>query len=357
MSFSSQKSINPLINSCKSHRVGMRSTSDYSGFGVQLDGRTSENEGYRYAFNGMEKDDEIKGNGNSYTTEFRQYDPRIGRWLTLDPLMMIFPAESPYNAFANNPIFFNDPYGLAPTNEGGPEKVTLKGDDRSYTSEYLPKTAENGQIIEIEFESHKLINTFSSEKQQWNTVMERVNSVTGATELSGGTWQDGWLDEMPQGSISSNQNTSISKTSSTTVEDKVESAQKKTISSPTVEILSKTTTIGGVIATTVETSADDMAKPPKYASKSIPNKKAWAPIAKGFKTAAKVAKFVGNILGGASAAINLGVAASKWKSGDRIGALKSSFKAAGDVALMFVKFGNPVGLAVSIGWAVFSTWW
>ena len=26
---------------------------------------------YRYGFNGMEKDDNIKGEGNSYTTEFR----------------------------------------------------------------------------------------------------------------------------------------------------------------------------------------------------------------------------------------------------------------------------------------------
>jgi len=34
--------------------------------------------GYRYAFNGMEKDDEVKGSGNSYTTEFRQYDSRLG---------------------------------------------------------------------------------------------------------------------------------------------------------------------------------------------------------------------------------------------------------------------------------------
>jgi RHS repeat-associated protein len=67
---------------------------------------------YRYGFNGMEKDDEVKGEGNSYTTEFRQYDPRIGRWLSLDPLMSKFPWMSPYVAFDNNPIYYTDPYGL-----------------------------------------------------------------------------------------------------------------------------------------------------------------------------------------------------------------------------------------------------
>jgi RHS repeat-associated protein len=61
----------------------------------------------------MEKDPEIKGEGNSYTTEFRQYDPRLGRWLSLDPLMTKFPWMSPYVAFDNNPVLYNDPLGLA----------------------------------------------------------------------------------------------------------------------------------------------------------------------------------------------------------------------------------------------------
>jgi RHS repeat-associated protein len=96
----------PYITPC----VGIRSTSDYSPFGVQLDGRTSESEGYRYGFNGMEKDDEVKGEGNSYTTEFRQYDPRLGRWLSLDPRFDL--SMSPYNGIDNNPVKYNDPKGL-----------------------------------------------------------------------------------------------------------------------------------------------------------------------------------------------------------------------------------------------------
>lgn len=84
---------------------------------------------YWYSFNGMEKDDEVKGAGNSYTTPFRQYDPRLGRWLTRDPIVQ--PWQSPYCAFDDNPIYYADPSGLKAGNgdkkEGG--NKTKAGDD------------------------------------------------------------------------------------------------------------------------------------------------------------------------------------------------------------------------------------
>ena len=63
----------------------------------------------RYGFQRQELDDEVKGEGNSYTTEFRQYDPRVGRWLSLDPVT--HHHFSPYNGFDNNPIYYKDPNG------------------------------------------------------------------------------------------------------------------------------------------------------------------------------------------------------------------------------------------------------
>lgn len=75
----------------------------------------------------MESDDEVKGQGNSYTTEYRQYDPRIARWTSLDPEFMNFPWQSPYAAFDNNPIINNDPKGGAAENQtGGPGKRKQK---------------------------------------------------------------------------------------------------------------------------------------------------------------------------------------------------------------------------------------
>ena len=41
---------------------------------------------FRYGFNDMEQDGEIKGDGNSYDFGARMLDPRLGRWLTIDPL-------------------------------------------------------------------------------------------------------------------------------------------------------------------------------------------------------------------------------------------------------------------------------
>ena len=99
--------------------------SDYYPFGLEMEGRTGSSESYRYSFNGMEKDDEVSGGGNSYTTEYRHYDPRLGRWKSLDPLMSKFPHFSPYVAFDNNPIYFVDPYGLS-SEKGDKNKVTYK---------------------------------------------------------------------------------------------------------------------------------------------------------------------------------------------------------------------------------------
>ncbi len=85
------------------------SATDYYPFGFQMPGRVYEGEGYRYGFNSMEKDDEIKGSGNSYTTHFRLLDVRIGRWWSIDPVVHHF--QSPYCTFDNNPIVIRDPSG------------------------------------------------------------------------------------------------------------------------------------------------------------------------------------------------------------------------------------------------------
>jgi hypothetical protein len=62
-------------------RVGIRNSTDYSPFGVELDGRTVSLDGYRYGFQNQEKDDEIKGDGNSINYTFRMHDPRLGSFL------------------------------------------------------------------------------------------------------------------------------------------------------------------------------------------------------------------------------------------------------------------------------------
>jgi RHS repeat-associated protein len=100
---------NIVENTRFSHWVGIRNISDYSPFGVLLPERTVENKFYRYGYQGSESDDEVKGAKNSYTTEYRQLDPRIGRWLSIDPVIQ--PWQSPYCSMDNNPIWLNDVKG------------------------------------------------------------------------------------------------------------------------------------------------------------------------------------------------------------------------------------------------------
>jgi RHS repeat-associated protein len=52
----------------------------------------------------MEKDDELKGSGNSLDYGARMYDSRIGRWFSRDNLEEKYPWLSTYSYTANNPI-------------------------------------------------------------------------------------------------------------------------------------------------------------------------------------------------------------------------------------------------------------
>ena len=86
------------------------SYSDYYPFGSLMPNRHGNADEYRYGFNGMEMDNEVKDNtGAQYNTANRGYDPRIGRWLSLDPVKRHH--ISPYSSMSNNPIARIDPEG------------------------------------------------------------------------------------------------------------------------------------------------------------------------------------------------------------------------------------------------------
>ncbi len=67
--------------------------------------------GYRFGFNGMEKDDEIKGTGNSYDFGLRHYDPRIAKMFSVDPRASEYPWQSAYVYHRNSPILYVDYLG------------------------------------------------------------------------------------------------------------------------------------------------------------------------------------------------------------------------------------------------------
>jgi RHS repeat-associated protein len=67
---------------------------------------------YRYGFNGKENDNEVKGAGNQQDYGMRIYDPRLGRFLSVDPLTYSYPYYSPYHFAGNMPIAAIDLDGL-----------------------------------------------------------------------------------------------------------------------------------------------------------------------------------------------------------------------------------------------------
>ncbi len=84
----------------------------YEPFGSLLPGRNYSSGSYRFGFNGMEKDDEMHGaTGTSYDFGARIYDPRVGRWLSLDPLATKYLHLSPYCFVGNSPVQSIDPNG------------------------------------------------------------------------------------------------------------------------------------------------------------------------------------------------------------------------------------------------------
>jgi RHS repeat-associated protein len=67
---------------------------------------------YRYGFNGKENDNEVKGESNQQDYGMRIYDPRLGRFLSVDPLMPKYPELTPYQFASNRPIEGIDMDGL-----------------------------------------------------------------------------------------------------------------------------------------------------------------------------------------------------------------------------------------------------
>jgi RHS repeat-associated protein len=81
------------------------SAQDYYAFGSQQPNRSyARSSAYRYGFNGKENDNEVKGTGNEQDYGMRIYDPRVGRFLSVDPLTNKYPWWTPYQFAGNMPI-------------------------------------------------------------------------------------------------------------------------------------------------------------------------------------------------------------------------------------------------------------
>lgn len=120
---------------------------------------------YRFTFQGMEQDDEVNGStGTSYTTEFRQYDPRVGRWLSVDPLAATFPYQSPYCAFNNNPLYWVDPTGQGGEVTADKQNKTINVDQKVF----FWKNKEGANNTQVSNQEGLVSTLQGSDQAGWN---------------------------------------------------------------------------------------------------------------------------------------------------------------------------------------------
>lgn len=158
-------------------------TYQYYAFGSPMPGRYGlanlvGQGGYRYGFNGQEKDDDIVGKtGTLCAFEYRIHDARIGRFLSIDPLFKEYPWNSSY-AFAENRVI---------------DGIDLEG--REWESAIGPKGV--GISVNISFSSDKELNLSSEQIDQYkNSINSQLDQTmkksfgenySGKVTFSGGT--------------------------------------------------------------------------------------------------------------------------------------------------------------------------
>ncbi|WP_207512921.1 LamG-like jellyroll fold domain-containing protein [Longitalea luteola] len=96
-----------LIDHYEPHIVNAQ---DYYPFGMMS--RVANGKAYRFGFQGQMTDNEVKGFGNQIDFGFRVYDPRIGKFLSIDPLTPKYPQYSPYHFSSNQPNHARELEGL-----------------------------------------------------------------------------------------------------------------------------------------------------------------------------------------------------------------------------------------------------
>ncbi|WP_439697096.1 RHS repeat-associated core domain-containing protein [Mucilaginibacter sp. AW1-7] len=128
---------------------------EYFAFGALIPKRSFDlGKAYRYGFNGKENDNDIgKGIGNQQDYGMRIYDPRVGRFLSVDPLSPKYPDLTPYQFGSNRPIDGIDLDGLE-----------WQRFDNSYTSTIV-YPLDRDATIEREYQAalHSKMNVMTAE--------------------------------------------------------------------------------------------------------------------------------------------------------------------------------------------------
>jgi RHS repeat-associated protein len=129
---------------------------------------------YRFGFNGKENDNEVKGVGNQQDYGFRIFDPRLGKFLSVDPLTKDYPWYTPYQFAGNTPIQAIDLDGL--------EEWKVNGGKDLVNGPYANEQAAQKAVDEGRAKPHSpTIKKLSQEKK--SAVGESINILHTAWKI------------------------------------------------------------------------------------------------------------------------------------------------------------------------------
>jgi len=124
---------------------------------------------YRYGFNGKETENDVKGIGNEQDYGMRIYDPRLGRFLSVDPLTKSYPWYTPYQFAGNKPIWAVDLDGLE-------EAKSTSAAVNAGVQQYVDEKREQAQS------AGNLFTSWEPWKKLANYGKDWVRTVTGDRE-------------------------------------------------------------------------------------------------------------------------------------------------------------------------------
>ena len=166
------------------------SATDYSSFGCTLEGRNFNSSSYRYSFQNQEKDDELKGEGNSVNFTYRMQYPRLGRFFAVDPLFKKYPHNSVYAFSENKVIAFIELEGLESTNATWfmPEKsgYETKLKTANYVSAF--ENCSNTEVTEM------LLNVAKEGATNLISKVENLFEIPTGNGAGGSTWLGDAID-------------------------------------------------------------------------------------------------------------------------------------------------------------------